>query len=207
MDFVLQAEARQLSGRSSNRRLRRLGKVPAVVYGGNREALSVALDYAELQRQMNQPAFYTSIVSVKVGNDSHAAVVKEVQRHPAKPYVLHLDFQRIIEDEELSLHVPLRFLGEETAKGVKEQGGVVEHLATDLEISCLPRNLPEFIEVDVSPMELNETLHLSDLKLPAGISLVALEQGQDLPVVTITQPRRVRAEEGEEGEEGAESGE
>ena len=202
MTFEIQCEARDARGRSGNRRLRQLGKVPAVIYGGNRDTSVVALDHNMLERHMKNPAFYTSVLTVNVGSESHSVVVKDVQRHPARSDVMHLDFQRIVEDEELTLNVPIHFVGEEVAKGVKEQGGVIEHLATDLEVSCLPRNLPEFIEVDVSHLELNQILHMSDLKLPEGVSLVALQHDQDLPIVTVSQPRREEAEPEAEGVEG-----
>jgi large subunit ribosomal protein L25 len=200
--FEIQGESRAARGRSENRHLRRLGKVPAVIYGGGKDAAAITLDHNLLLRQMSQPAFYTSILTLKVGAESHAVFVKDVQRHPARPLIMHLDFQRIVEDEEITLNVPIRFTGEEAAKGVKEQGGVVEHLATDLEISCLPRNLPEFIEVDVSQLGMNDILHMSDLKLPEGVSLVALAHNQDRPVVTISQPRREEKDVEEEGAEG-----
>lgn len=202
MTFQIQSESRDERGRSDNRRLRRLGKVPAVVYGGGKEPRAIAVDHNALLRQMSQEAFYTSILTVKIGEEAHAVVVKEVQRHPARPQIMHLDFQRIVEDEELTLSVPLHFIGEEVAKGVKEQGGVIERLATDVEISCLPRDLPEFISVDVTQMELGQILHFSDLKLPPGVTVVALAHQQDHPVVTISQPRREEAEP-EEGAEGA----
>jgi len=195
----LQAEAREPKGRAGSRTLRRSGKVPAVVYGGGKNAQSIALDHNLLLREMSQPAFYTSILAVKIGSETQSVVVKEVQRHPSRPQIVHLDFQRIVEDQAITLNVPLHFLGAETAKGVKEQGGVVEHLATDVEVSCLPRYLPEFIEVDISQLELNEIIHLSELKLPEGVRLVALEHHQDLPVVTITPPRREEAETPAEG--------
>jgi large subunit ribosomal protein L25 len=202
--FDIQCEAREARGRSENRRLRRLGKVPAVIYGGGKDASAVTLDHNLLERHMKHPAFYTSVLTVKLDSETHAVIVKDVQRHPARPEVMHLDFQRIVEDEELTLHVPIHFLGEEVAKGVKEQGGVIEHLATDLEISCLPKHLPEFIEVDVTQLEMNDVLHLSDLKLPEGVKLVALEHDQDRAVVTVSQPRREEVEaEGEGDGEGA----
>lgn len=202
MRFEIQCEARDARGRSENRRLRRLGKVPAVIYGGGKDASAVTLDHNLLERHMKHPAFYTSILTVKVDSETHSVVVKDVQRHPARPEVTHLDFQRIVEDEEINLHVPIHFIGEEVAKGVKEQGGVMEHLATDLEISCLPKHLPEFIDVDVSHLEMNQILHMSDLKLPEGVKLVALEHDQDLPVVTVSQPRREEVEPEAEGVEG-----
>jgi large subunit ribosomal protein L25 len=201
-NFEIQAEARDGNGRTINRRLRRSGKVPAVVYGGGKDPESIVIEHSSLLREMNQPAFYTSILTIKIGSDAQSVFVKEVQRHPAKSQVIHLDFQRIVEDQAITLNVPIHFIGEEAAKGVKEQGGTVEHLATDLEISCLPRHLPEFIDVDVSMLELNQILHLSDLKLPEGVTLVALEHQQDLPVVTITPPRREETDAEDEGDEG-----
>jgi large subunit ribosomal protein L25 len=200
----LQAEARDPRGRAGSRALRRNGKVPAVVYGAGQAPQAIALDHNSLLREMSQPAFYTSILTVKIGSETQSVVVKEVQRHPVKPVVVHLDFQRIVADQAITLNVPLHFVGEDVAKGVKEQGGVVEHLATDVEVICLPRHLPEFIEVDISHLELNQILHLSDLTLPEGVRLVALEHQQNLPVVTIAQPRREEAEPGAEG--GAEAG-
>jgi large subunit ribosomal protein L25 len=143
---------------------------------------------------MHREAFYTSILSIKVGSETQAVVVKAVQRHPAKPLIMHLDLQRVVEDEEISLNVPIHFLGETIAKGVKEQGGVVEHILTDVEISCLPRHLPEYLELDVTNLELNHIYHLSDIKLPEGVSSVALRHGQDLPVVAINPPRREEEE-------------
>jgi large subunit ribosomal protein L25 len=197
--FELQAEARGTLGRTGNRHLRRAGKVPAVVYGGGAEPKSIVLDHNTLLRQMSQEAFYTSVLTVKVDGQAQAVIVKDVQRHPARPVIVHLDFQRIVEDEEITLNVPLHFVGEAIAKGVKEQGGVIEHLATDVEVTCLPRDLPEYLEVDVAQLELNQILHLSDLKLPEGVSLVALEHHQDNPLVTINPPRREEAEPTEEG--------
>jgi large subunit ribosomal protein L25 len=196
--FVLQAEKREQQGSAHNRRLRRTGRVPAVIYGGGQEPLSVSLNHMALLREMEQEAFFTSILSLKIGNQTQPAVVKEVQRHPAKPQLLHLDFQRIVEDEEITLHVPIHFVGEAAARGVKEQGGVIEHLLTDVEVTCLPRYLPEYLELDVSAMELNQMLHLSDIPLPEGVTLVALSHQQDHPVVTVSPPRREEEEEGAE---------
>lgn len=198
MRFELQAEARNTLGRIGSRHLRRAGKVPAVVYGGGAEPSAIVLDHSTLMRQMSQEAFYTSVLTVKIDGQAQAVIVKDVQRHPARPSIVHLDFQRIVEDEEITLNVPLHFVGEAIAKGVKEQGGVIEHLATDVEVTCLPRDLPEYLEVDVSELELNQILHLSDLKLPEGVSLVALEHHQDNPVVTINPPRREEVEPTEE---------
>ena len=190
MRFEIKGEPREGAGRTLSRRLRRLGRVPAVVYGGGQTPRSISLDHNTLIHQMDREAFYTSILTITVGSDEQPVVVKAVQRHPARPQIMHLDFQRVVEDEEITLNVPIHFLGEAAAKGVKEQGGVVEHIMTDVEISCLPRYLPSFLELDVSNLELNDIYHLSDIQLPEGVFSVALRHGQDLPVVAINPPRR-----------------
>jgi large subunit ribosomal protein L25 len=133
-------------------------------------------------------------LTVTVGTETQSVVVKDVQRHPARPLLMHLDFQRILEDQEITLRVPIHFIGEEAAKGVKEQGGVVEHIESDVEISCLPRHLPAFLELDVTNLELNQMYHLADIKLPEGVSSVALKHGQNLPVVAVNLPREEEIE-------------
>ena len=203
MNTQLQAEVRDPNGRTGSRALRRSGKVPAVVYGAGKDPQTIALDHNRLLREMAQPAFYTSILTVKIGSEEQSVVVKEVQRHPSRPVIMHLDFQRIVADQALTLNVPIRFIGGETAKGVKEQGGAVEQLATDIEVSCLPKDLPDHIVVDISRLELNQIMHLSDLTPPEGVHFVALEHQQDLPVVTISPPRREEAETPEDDESAA----
>jgi large subunit ribosomal protein L25 len=194
--FELQAQERDgQKGRSTSRRLRRLGRVPAIVYGAGKDPSPISLEHEILVHQMEQQGFFTSILTLNVGKESNAVVVKEVQRHPVRPQILHLDFQRIVEDEEITLNVPIRFVGEEAARGVKEQGGVIEHVITDVEISCLPKHLPESIELDVSGMGLNEILHLSDIMLPEGVTSVALAHGQDQAVVSCVPPRREEVDE------------
>lgn len=203
MEFVLNGAPREEFGRAASRNLRRRGRVPAVIYGAGKPPSQITLDFDLLNRQIAQEAFYTSILTVKTGSETESVVVKDVQRHPARGWVLHLDFQRIVADEELTLHVPLHFMNQETAKGVKDQGGVIEHLVTDIEVSCLPRNLPEYIEVDVAELELNEVYHISDLTLPAGVTSVALAHDHDQAVVSIYLPRTAEAEEAEEAEAAA----
>jgi large subunit ribosomal protein L25 len=208
--FEINAEAREGSGRSESRKLRREGRVPAIIYGGGKDPSAITLDRNNLVNQMNLEAFYTSILNLKLGNKAQPVVVKEVQRHPSRSVVMHLDFQRVVEDEELTLNVPIHFVGEELAVGVKDQGGVIEHTLTDVEISCLPANLPEFLELDVTALELNEILHLSDIKYPAGVTSTQLAHGHDSPVVAIHPPRREEEEtvesEGVEAETEAEEG-
>jgi large subunit ribosomal protein L25 len=188
--FELAGEARANLGRTDSRRLRKVGKVPAVLYGGGEAPESVILDHNSLSHQMDREAFYTSILTLKLGTKSQQVVVKDVQRHPARPIIMHLDFQRVREDVEITLNVPIHFLNEASAKGVKDQGGVVNHLVTDVEVRCLPRYLPEYLEVDVTHLELNQIYHLSDIKLPEGVSLVPLSHGDDQPVVSVTPPRQ-----------------
>lgn len=196
MKFEIDADAREELGRSNNRRLRRLGRVPAIVYGGGKDPSPITLDRNNLVVQMGQEAFYTSILNLKVGKGKkQPVVVKEVQRHPAKSTVMHLDFQRVVEDAELTLNVPIHVIGEDVAVGIKEQGGVLERIITDVEISCLPANLPEFLELDVSKLELNEILHLSDIKYPEGVTSTQLAHGHDSPVAAIHPPRREEVEE------------
>ncbi len=188
--FELAGEPRSQVGRTDSRRLRRAGRVPAIMYGGGEPPEALTLEHNTLKNQMSREAFYTSILTLKIGPKSQQVVVKAVERHPAKPVIMHLDFQRIREDEEITLDVPIHFIGEATSKGVKDQGGVVDHLLTDVEVRCLPRYLPEYLELDVTELGLNEIYHLSDLKLPEGVSLVALAHGHDHPVVAINPPRR-----------------
>ena len=187
--FELSVEPRTALGRTGSRRLRKTGKVPAIVYGGGEAPESMVLDHNTLSHQMNREAFFTSILTLKIGAKSQQVVVKDVQRHPVKPLIMHLDFQRIREDEEITLTVPIHFLNEADAKGVKEQGGVVDHLLSEVEVECLPRYLPEYLEIDVTALELNQIYHLSDIKLPEGVSLVALKHGRDEPLVAVNPPR------------------
>jgi large subunit ribosomal protein L25 len=192
--FVLEIEARDKLGKAETRRLRRRGKVPAVLYGGGEESRAIMVEDNLVSHQMEQEAFYTSILTLTQGSEKQAVIVKDVQRHPAKNSVLHLDFQRILADEKISLNVPIHFVGEEAAVGVKVQGGEITHLMTDVEVSCLPKDLPEFLELDVSSLELNQLLHLSDIPVPEGVELSALAHDQDPGVVSISPPRREEEE-------------
>jgi large subunit ribosomal protein L25 len=172
--------------------------VPAIVYGGGQDPSPITLDANKLFHQMELEAFFTSILNVKLGGKVQPVVVKEVQRHPARSNVVHVDFQRVVADEEITLTVPIHFIGEAVAVGVKDQGGIIEHSLTDVEVSCLPANLPEYLELDVSGMQLNEILHLSDIKYPEGVTSTQLAHEHDSPVVAIHPPRREEVETPEE---------
>jgi len=192
--FELAGEPRAQLGRTSARRLRKAGKVPAVMYGGGEAPESLVLDHNTLKHQMAREAFYTSILTLKLGAKAQQVVVKAVERHPARPIIMHMDFQRVREDVEITLNVPIHFLNEAEAKGVKDQGGVVNHILTDVEVRCLPRYLPEYLEIDVTPLELNQMFHLSDIKLPEGVTLVALAHGDDQALVAVNPPREEEIE-------------
>ena len=148
--YDLIAEMREDQGKGASRRLRRQGLVPAIIYGAGRPPRNLAFDHNKVIKELENEAFYSSILSIKVGDKSQAAVVKDIQRHPAKRQILHMDFQRIVEDAKIRMNVPLHFIGEDVAPGVKQEGGSVSHLMTDVEVSCLPKDLPEYLEVDVA---------------------------------------------------------
>ncbi|MGB5630607.1 MAG: 50S ribosomal protein L25/general stress protein Ctc [Woeseiaceae bacterium] len=204
-DFDLIAEIREDQGKGASRRLRHQGKVPAIIYGAGRAPRALVFDHNRVVQQLENESFYSSILNIKVGNKSQAAILKDVQRHPAKPQVMHMDFQRIVEDEEIKMLVPIHFEGETVAPGVKVGGGKVSHLMTEVEIVCLPKHLPEYLEIDVSQLELDDMLKISDIKLPEGVSIPALAQGEDADraVVSIHVIKEVVIEEEEELEPGA----
>ena len=204
-DFDLIADIREDQGKGASRRLRHQGKVPAIIYGAGRPPRALVFDHNRVLQQLENESFYSSVLNIKVGKKSQAAILKDVQRHPAKPLVMHMDFQRIVEDEEIKMSVPLHFIGEDVAVGVKQGGGAVSHLMNEVDIVCLPKHLPEFIDVDITDLELDEMLTLSDIKLPEGVSIPALAQGpeQDRPIVSIHVIKEVVIEEEEELEPGA----
>ena len=204
-EFDLIADIREDQGKGASRRLRHQGKVPAIIYGAGRPPRALVFDHNRVILKLENESFYSSILNIKVGEKSQAAILKDVQRHPARPQVMHMDFQRIVEDEEIKMLVPIHFDGEDVAPGVKEGGGKVSHLITELEIVCLPKHLPEYLEIDVSELELDAMLKMSDIKLPEGVSVPALAQGEeaDRPVVSIHIIKEVVIEEEEELEPGA----
>ena len=189
ISFELNAEFRDDQGKGASRRLRRTGKVPAILYGGKRDARALLVDHTRLAQLMDNERFYSTIVALKVGDQSQAAVLKDVQRHPYKNQIMHIDFQRVLEDEKIRMHIPLHFKGGAESKGVKDQGGLLSHVRNDVEVTCLPKDLPEFVEVDVSGLEINQVIKLSNLSLPVGVEIVDLLAGRDAPVASIHMPR------------------
>ena len=204
-DFDLIAELREDQGKGASRRLRHKGMVPAIIYGAGRPPRPLAFDHNKVMKQLENESFYSSVLNIKVGGKSQAAILKDMQRHPAKNQIMHMDFQRVVEDEVIRMNVPLPFLGEDVAVGVKQGGGKVSHLMTDVEVVCLPRDLPEYLDIDISELELDEMLYLSDIKLPEGVEIPALAQGPEAnrAVVSIHVIKEVVIEEEEGIEEGA----
>ncbi len=207
ISFELNAEPRTDTGKGASRRLRHAGKIPAIMYGGNKDPESLTLDHNEVIRNLEHEAFYSHILTIKVGGTETRAVMRDLQRHPSKPFVQHMDLQRVSESEKLRMHVPLHFLGEEAAPGVKA-GGMVSHEIIEVEVECLPKDLPEYIEVDVSGLNVGDSLHLSDLVMPAGATLLELARGEghDLGVVSIHAKRGTEEIEEEAAPEAAAEG-
>ncbi len=207
-DFVLHAEAREDQGKGASRRLRHQGLVPSVIYGGTKNPQSISIIGKDFLKHLENEAFYSHIITLDVGGKTEDVILKDLQRHPAKPVVMHADFLRVSKNQKLTTRVPLHFINEDIAVGVKTQGGILSHTMTDLEISCLPADLPEFIEVDVATLELDSILHISDLTLPKGVESVALAHGEDhdLPIASIHKPKGASTEEASE-EEGESEGE
>ncbi|HQU17059.1 MAG: 50S ribosomal protein L25/general stress protein Ctc [Chromatiales bacterium 21-64-14] len=191
VEFELNAEVRSDKGKGASRRLRRTDKVPAILYGGGTESLPLVLDHNEVLRRLRHEAFYSHILTVKVAGREEKAILRDLQRHASRLQILHMDLQRVSETEVIRVHVPLHFTHADIAPGVKQSGGVVSHQVSEVEVECLPKDLPEYIEVDLSQTQLDQTIHLAELTLPEGVALVDLMHGadHDQPVVSIHLPR------------------
>ncbi|MDE0691114.1 MAG: 50S ribosomal protein L25/general stress protein Ctc [Gammaproteobacteria bacterium] len=190
--ITVRAEFRADIGKAATRRLRRFtGKVPGILYGGDRDPQPLSLEQRDLARFMQDEAFFSQVLELKVGDVGQQAVLRDLQRHPANDKVIHVDFMRVRDDAPLSIRVPLHFLGEDHCVGVRQGGGSLSHNLIEVEISSLPADLPEYIEVDVTDLDVGDSVHLSDITLPPGVTLLALGQGQDhdLPVVSVIPPR------------------
>src|SRR4030088_1615315 len=189
ISFTFGADLREMQGKGASRRLRHTGKVPAILYGGHKDALPLILDQQNLLTMIGDERFYSSIVQVKISNGTQQeAIVKDVQLHPARNVVVHVDLQRVVESEVIRLKLPIHFKGESISPGVKVQGGVVSHMRADVEVVTLPKDLPEFLELDMSGMSLNDTKFLSDIPLPPGVTIPELSH-RHAPVVSIHSPR------------------
>ena len=189
ISFVIGAEFRDTQGKGASRRLRVEGKVPAILYGGGQNPRALVLNQQKLLTMIEDEKFYSSIIQLKVANETQEAIVKDVQMHPAKNLVVHLDMQRVLENEKLRIRLRIHFRNANVSPGVKVQGGIVSHLMNDVEVVCLPKDLPEFLELDMVDMNLNDIKYLADIKVPEGVVLPQLGHGRNPAVVSIHSPR------------------
>ncbi|HQY48324.1 MAG TPA: 50S ribosomal protein L25/general stress protein Ctc [Usitatibacteraceae bacterium] len=195
MKIDIKAEPRSLQGTGASRRLRRESKVPGILYGAGKDAQPIQLDHKELFFKLKTEAFHSSILDMEIGSDKLQVLLRDYQMHPFKMQVLHADFQRVAADRKIHMKIPLHFVNGDIAPGVKVAGGAVQHIANELDITCLPKDLPEFIEVDLKDLHAGHSIHVSGLKLPAGVESVALSKGDDITVATIVMTRAMTADE------------
>ncbi len=207
--FTLDAEVRTDLGKGASRRLRHADKVPAILFGAGKDPVALTLAHNKVLQAQEFEAFYSHVLTLNIGGEKVEALVKDMQRHPFKPKVTHLDFQRVDANKAVHVNVPLHFINEDAAPSIKLNGGHAEHQMNEVEISCLPGILPEFIEVDMMDVEIGQTLHLSDIKVPEGVTLLELAKGEDhdQAVVTVKTAKGASADADEadsaEGEEEA----
>ncbi len=198
VEFTMNAQVRSDLGKGASRRLRRLASlVPAVIYGGEKEAQSISLIAKDFAKLLENEAAFSHVISLNVDGAVESVLIKALQRHPVKMFVMHADFVRVVAGQKLTAHVPLHFTNQETSVGVKQQGGEASHIVAEVEVSCLPKDLPEFITVDMAKVEVGQIVHLSDLVLPKGVELVALAHNNDLAVANIHAPRVAKEDESE----------
>ena len=217
MKIEINAIVRELKGTGASRRLRHAGKTPGILYGGDKEAISLEIDSKELFMQFRHEAFHASILTLNLGGKKEAVILRDFQMHPVRNNIVHIDFQRINENEKISVKVPFHFINEETAPGVKLEGGLISHIMTEIDISCLPKDLPQYIEVDMGALSIGDSIHLSEVKVPEGVELTTLSDENDPAITSISKPKVVveeavtaqsenSEEVSEEGSSGDESG-
>ncbi|RBP52765.1 50S ribosomal protein L25/general stress protein Ctc [Arenicella xantha] len=201
-NFIVEAEVRTGSGTAASRRSRREGKVPVVVYGGGEDEQYLLVDHNKMIHQLDVEAFHSALVQLHVGDDLQRAILRDVQMHPFKQQIMHLDFQRVSRKDTISMTVPLHFKGEEDAPGVKTDSGIMTHNMTSVDITCLGSDLPEYVEVDVSGLGLGESVHLGEITLPAGVQFAPTVQEADLelPVAAVLAPKKPQSEEDEDAD-------
>jgi large subunit ribosomal protein L25 len=190
--FEINAEVREDMGKGSSRRLRRLADhVPAIIYGGNKDPQPLTLIRKDLEKSLENEAFYSHVLTIKIGKGKEKAILKDLQRHPARNSVMHADFLRVDDKTMVKVHVPIHFLNEDTCHGVKVEGGMIQHQATDVEVQCLPGDIPEYLEVDMLNVETGQIVHLSEITLPEGVTSMALALGgdHDLAIASVNAPK------------------
>ena len=210
MKIEINAKERKSKGTGASRRLRHEGTTPGILYGGVKDAISLEIDTKELFMQFRHEAFHASILTLNLEGKKESVILRDFQKHPVINNIQHIDFQRINENEKISVKVPFHFINEETAPGVKIEGGLVSHIMTEIDISCLPKDLPQYIEVDLGELAMGESIHLSEVTVPEGVELSSLTEENDPAITSISKPKVVieeeivteASEEGEEGEEG-----
>ncbi len=195
MKIEIKAEPRSLQGTGASRRLRRESKVPGILYGAGKDAQPIQLDHKELYFKLKLEAFHASVLDLEIGTEKAQVLLRDYQMHPFKDLILHADFQRVDANKKIHMRVPIHFVNADIAPGVKLAGGAVQHIVNDLDITCLPKDLPEFVEVDLAGLQAGHSLHVSGIKLPAGVESTALAKGDDLTVATVVIPRQATAEE------------
>ena len=198
MEFIVNAEKRERKGTSYSRNIRREGLVPGIIYGAGKAEEIISLNKFEVAKNLENDAFYSKVLDISLEGKKQQVILRDIQRHPAKREILHMDFQRIKADEKINVTVPINFINEDIAPGVKIDGGVISHLISELEIVSLPANIPENITVDLKDLSIDKSIHLSELKLPEGVEITLLQHGaedSDMAVVVI---HKARAEEVEE---------
>ena len=199
--FELSAELRNDKGKGASRRLRRLSDmVPAIIYGAGEDPVAFSIAHKDLHKACGNEAFFSHIITLKIGGQSQEAILKDLQRHPAKDRIMHADFLRVRMDQEITVEVPLHFANEEACVGVRQGGGSVSHNMTSIEVTCLPGNLPEFIEIDIAALDSGDSIHMSEIQLPEGLSIPSLQQGEDHDhtVVSVNAPKRVEETDDDE---------
>ena len=202
-NFTINAKSREDTGKGASRRLRRLtGEVPAIIYGGKKNAEKISILHKDITKALENDAVYSSIISLSIDGKAEDTIIKDIQRHPAKQIILHMDFLRVSKTTKLQTRVPLNFINEDICVGVKLGGGLIAHTMTDIEVSCLPKDLPESIDVDMAEIDVGQIVHLSDLRLPDGVESVSLSQGADydLTVATVNKQKAVETDEPSESE-------
>ncbi len=200
MSIEIKAVSRDAKGTGASRRLRRDGMVPGVVYGGDKPAVSISLPHKPLALEFRHEAFHASVLSLDLDGKKENVLLRDYQLHPVRNTLLHIDFQRVSASEKIHVKVPFHFVNADVAPGVKLGGGIVAHIATEADVSCLPKDLPEFIEVDLSKLEMGHSIHLSQIALPKGVEFVQLAHGNDATVASIAKTRGSASDEAAAGE-------
>lgn len=199
MEFIINAQKRDKKGTSSSRNIRRDGMVPAIIYGADTAEETISLNKFEIAKNLDNDAFYSQVLDISLDGKKQQVILRDIQRHPAKREILHMDFQRIKADQKINVTIPIKFVNEDKAPGVKIDGGIVSHLMTELEVVCLPADIPENITVDLIDLPIDKSIHLTELNLPDGVELTLLQHGDDessdMAVVVIHKAKAVVEEE------------